>query len=261
MGILNVTPDSFSDGGRFATAGDAVAHAVAMIDAGADLVDVGGESTRPGSESVTEAVETGRVVPVIAEVLRRRPSALISVDTSKARVADAALAAGAALVNDVSAGRDRRTLEVAARRGAGIVLMHMRGEPRTMQRDTAYADVVAEVHEFLAARAAAAVAAGIAPDRVMLDPGIGFGKDAEGNLRLLAALPDLAALGHPVVVGASRKSFIGRVAGEPDPGSRLPGSLAAIAGAARLPRAIVRVHDVAETIQFLTVLGALAGAA
>ena len=261
MGILNVTPDSFSDGGRFPTAGEAVGHALAMIAAGADIVDVGGESTRPGSEGVDDAVEAGRVLPVIAELLRRRPSAVISADTSKARVADAALAAGAALVNDVSAGRDPGMFEAVARRGAGIVLMHMRGAPRTMQRDTAYADVVAEVHEFLASRAAAAVAAGISPEHVMLDPGIGFGKDLEGNLRLLAALPDLAALGHPVVVGASRKSFIAKIAGESDPGFRLAGSLAAIAGATRLARTIVRVHDVAETVQFLAVLGALEGAA
>ncbi len=261
MGILNVTPDSFSDGGRFPTPAEAVEHALAMFAAGADLVDVGGESTRPGSEGVDEAVETARVVPVIAEVLRRRPSALVSVDTSKARVAEAALAAGAALVNDVSAGRDPGMLDVVAARCAGIVLMHMRGAPRTMQRDTAYADVVAEVHEFLAARAGVAVAAGIAPELVMLDPGIGFGKDVEGNLRLLAALPDLAALGHPVVVGASRKSFVGRIAGEDDPGFRLAGSLAAISGTASLPQAIVRVHDVAETVQFLAVLGALEGAA
>jgi len=257
MGVLNLTPDSFSDGGRFASSELAVAHAEAMLDAGADLVDVGGESTAP----VAAPVEADRVIPVIAELLRRRPAATVSVDTSKAEVAEKALAAGARVVNDVGAGRDPAMLATVARHGAAIVLMHMRGEPGSMQRDTAYADVVAEVHAFLAERAAAAAAAGIPPERVLLDPGIGFGKDVEGNLRLLAALPDLAALGHPVVVGASRKSFIGRVAGEPDPGVRLPGSLASLAGTARLPRAIVRVHDVAETVQFLAVLAAVEGAA
>lgn len=261
MGVLNVTPDSFSDGGRFLAPADAVAHALAALDDGADVVDIGGESTRPGSEAVDEASERERVVPVIAEVRRLRPDALLSVDTRKAGVAAAALAAGADLVNDVGAGRDPEMLPVVARSGAGIVLMHMRGEPRSMQRDTAYADVVAEVHEFLAARARAAVAAGVAPGKVLLDPGIGFGKDVEGNLRLLAALPDLAALGHPVVVGASRKSFIGLIAGEDDPGFRLAGSLAAIAGTAGLARAVVRVHDVRATVQFLAVLGAMEGVA
>ena len=261
MGILNVTPDSFSDGGRFSTSGEAVGHALEMIAAGADVVDIGGESTRPGSEGVDEATEAARVIPVIVGVIRRHPNAVLSIDTSKARVAEAALGAGACLVNDVTAGRDPAMLEAVAEHGAGIVLMHMRGEPRTMQRETAYADVVAEVHEFLADRAAAAVTAGIAPDRVMLDPGIGFGKDADGNLRLLSALPDLAALGHPVVVGASRKSFIGKLGNDGGPGSRLAGSLAAITGTARLRRVMVRVHDVAETVQFLTVLGALEGAA
>ena len=261
MGVLNLTPDSFSDGGRFGSCAVAVDHAVAMLEAGADVIDVGGESTRPASAPVAAEVEIERVVPAIADLLRRRPGTPVSVDTSKAEVATRALAAGACMVNDVSAGRDPGMFSAVARHGAAIVLMHMRGEPRTMQRDTAYADVVAEVHSFLAERAAAAVAAGIPPDRVLLDPGIGFGKDVEGNLRLLAALPDLAALGHAVVVGASRKSFIGRIAGEPDPGARLPGSLASLAGTVRVPRVIVRVHDVAETVQFLTVLAALEGAA
>jgi len=261
MGVLNLTPDSFSDGGRFGSCAVAVDHAVAMLEAGADVIDVGGESTRPASAPVAAEVEIERVVPAIADLLRRRPGTPVSVDTSKAEVATRALAAGACIVNDVSAGRDPGMFSAVARHGAAIVLMHMRGEPRTMQRDTAYADVVAEVHSFLAERAAAAAAAGIPPDRVLLDPGIGFGKDVEGNLRLLAALPDLAALGHAVVVGASRKSFIGRIAGEADPGARLPGSLASLAGTVRVPRVIVRVHDVAETVQFLTVLAALEGAA
>ena len=261
MGVVNVTPDSFSDGGRWATPEAAVAHAVALSDAGADVVDIGGESTRPGAEPMLAAAEIERVAPVIAALARERPAAIVSVDTSKPEVAAAALAAGASLVNDVTAARDPRMFGVVARSGAGIVLMHMRGEPATMQLDTAYADVVAEVHEFLAGRAAAAAAAGIPAARTLLDPGIGFGKDAAGNLRLLAALPDLAALGYPVVVGASRKSFIAAVTGSATPSERLAGSLAAVAGTVRLPRVLVRVHDVRETVQFLALLAALEGAA
>ena len=261
MGIVNVTPDSFSDGGRRPTAAAAVAYALALAGEGADILDVGGESTRPGAARVAASEEISRVVPVVAELARRAPGTLVSVDTSKAEVAAAALAAGAGLVNDVTAGGDPRMFAVVAAHGAGIVLMHMRGEPATMQHDTAYADVVAEVHETLARRAAAAAAAGIPGDRILLDPGIGFGKDAGGNLRLLAALPDLAALGHGVVVGASRKSFIAAVAGEAAPLERLPGSLAAIAGTARLPRVVVRAHDVRATVQFLALLAALEGAA
>lgn len=261
MGVLNVTPDSFSGGRRFLTRAEAVAQALEMIEAGADVVDVGGESTRPGSDGVDEATEIERVVPVIEEVTRLRPEIPVSVDTSKPGVAEAALAAGACLVNDVDGGRGQGMLKIVADHHAAIVLMHMRGEPRTMQRDTAYLDVVAEVHRFLADRAAAAMTAGIPADRVMLDPGIGFGKDAAGNLRLLTALPDLAALGHPVVVGASRKSFIGKIVGGAGPDSRLAGSLAAVAGAVRLRRVLVRAHDVAETVQFFAVLAALEGAA
>jgi len=261
MGVVNVTPDSFSDGGRLGSRDEAVHYGLEMIAAGADVVDIGGESTRPGSEPVVEAVETERVLPVITELVRRRPDASVSVDTSKANVAERALGAGARLVNDVSAGGDPRMFEVVARHGAGIVLMHMRGDPRTMQHDTAYADVVAEVHEFLAERAAAAVASGISPQRVLLDPGIGFGKDVNGNLRLLSALPDLAALGYAVVVGSSRKSFIGKLADGVGPDARLPGSLASLAKTVRLSRVMVRVHDVAETVQFLSVLAALESAA
>jgi dihydropteroate synthase len=260
MGILNVTPDSFWDGERYAAPAAALAHAEAMVAAGADVIDVGGESTRPGAEAVPAEVEKRRVTPVLAELAVRLPGVPLSVDTSKPEVAEAALDAGAVLVNDVSAGRDPEMLPLIARRGSAVVLMHMRGEPRTMQHDTRYTDVVGEVHAFLAARAAAARAAGIEPGGILLDPGIGFGKDLDGNLRLLGALGDLAALGYPLVVGASRKSFIGRLTGA-EVGSRLPGSLAAIAGTAALPRVAVRVHDVAETVQFLAVLTALQGAA
>lgn len=260
MGIVNVTPDSFADGGRFVAPGDAVEHAVRLVAEGADVIDVGGESTRPGAAPVTAEVERARVVPIIAALLHRLPRLLVSVDTVKATVAAAALDAGASVVNDVSAGRDPAMLALVAGRGAAIVLMHMRGEPQTMQQDTAYTDVVAEVHEHLRARAAAAVSAGIPPDRVLLDPGIGFGKNATGNLALLRSLGDLAALGHPIVVGASRKSFIGHLTGAAV-SDRLPGSLAALAGTTRLSRVLVRVHDVAATVQYLTVAAALEGAA
>ncbi|MFH1176362.1 MAG: dihydropteroate synthase [Acidobacteriota bacterium] len=256
MGVLNVTPDSFSDGGRFAAPADAIAQGLRLLGEGADLLDVGGESTRPGAAPVDEEVERERVVPVIAALAGRFPGALIAVDTAKAGVARAALAAGATMVNDVSAGGDPEMLELIGEAGAAVVLMHMRGAPRTMQQDTRYTDVVAEVHAFLAERAAAALAAGIPGENIVLDPGIGFGKDVEGNLRLLAALLDLAALGFPVAVGASRKSFIGALSGAPV-GQRLPGSLAALAGTLELDRALVRVHDVAETVQFLTLLAAM----
>ncbi len=260
MGILNITPDSFSDGGRYLDAGAAIAHGARLVAEGADVVDVGGESTRPGATPVSETLEADRVVPVVAELARLHPQVVISVDTGKPAVARAALVAGAALVNDVSAARDPEMLRVVAEHGAAIVLMHMRGEPRTMQVDTRYLDVVAEVHAYLAERAGAALAAGIAREHVLLDPGIGFGKDAAGNARLLAAVADLAALGHPVVVGASRKSFIGALTGAAL-GDRLPGSLAAVAAACTLPGVLLRVHDVAATRQFVTVLGAIRSAA
>ena len=260
MGILNVTPDSFADGGRYPSPEEALARGERLVAEGADIVDVGGESTRPGAAPVSAVVEAARVVDVVAAIVRRFPSTVVSVDTSKAAVARRALDAGATLVNDVTAGGDGEMLPLVASRGAGIVLMHMRGTPRTMQADTSYADVVAEVHAFLAERAGAAVRAGIPADRVFLDPGIGFGKDVAGNLRLLGAVDDLAALGHPVLVGASRKGFIGTLSGAPV-ADRLPGSLAALTRCAACPRAVVRVHDVAETVQFLTVLAAVRGAA
>lgn len=260
MGIVNVTPDSFSDGGRFADPARALAHAEALLAEGADILDVGGESTRPGALPVDVPVETGRVVPVIAALHERRPEALLSVDTSKPEVAAAALAAGALVVNDVTAGSHPDMLPLVVERGAAIVLMHMRGTPATMQADTSYADVVAEVAAWLRTRATAARAAGLPAERIWLDPGIGFGKDVTGNLRLLAHLEDLAALGHPVVLGASRKSFIGRLCGAAVD-DRLPGSLASLVPLAGLPRAVARVHDVAATRQFLTVLRAVEEAA
>jgi dihydropteroate synthase len=258
MAILNVTPDSFSDGGRFLDPETAIAHAEALLDQGADIIDVGGESTRPGASPVDAREEERRVLPVLEALHDRHPGLLLSVDTCKPEVAAAALAAGACIVNDVTA--SPQMLPVAARHGAVLILMHLRGTPRTMQHDTHYSDVVAEVAEVLATRAAQARALGIPEAHIWLDPGIGFGKDPAGNLRLLAHLPDLAALGHPVVVGASRKSFIGALAGAAVD-DRLAGSLAALTPLARLPRAVARVHDVAATVQFLRVQSAIGEAA
>jgi dihydropteroate synthase len=252
MGILNCTPDSFADGGRSFAFDDAIRHAEGLIEGGADIIDVGGESTRPGADPVGATEELRRVVPVIAEIHRRWPNAVLSVDTSKVAVAEASLGAGADLVNDVTAASAPGMLDLVARSDAGIVLMHMRGEPRTMQTDTTYENVVAEVHEHLRARAASAVEAGIPVRRVWLDPGIGFGKDDAGNLALLAGLPDLAATGHPVVVGPSSKSFIGRLTGAGIE-DRLPGTLASLAPAVGIERAVVRVHDPGAAVQYLEI--------
>jgi dihydropteroate synthase len=260
MGIVNVTPDSFSDGGRFLEPERAVEQGLRLLGEGADIVDVGGESTRPGAAAVPAETEAERVVPVIAALARRTPPPLLSVDTTKAAVARAALDAGAGIVNDVSAGADPGMLPLVAASGAAVVLMHRRGTPTTMQLDTTYDDVVADVRGYLETRAAAARGAGIDPGRVLLDPGIGFGKDAAGNLRLLRALPALARLGHGLVVGTSRKSFIGALTGAPSD-ERLPGSLAVLADVSSLPQLVVRVHDVAATVQFLTLLAAVRGAA
>ena len=246
MGIVNVTPDSFFDGGLHASSAAALAHARQLVAEGADVIDVGGESTRPGSLPVDAATERARVVPVIA-ALRAETDLPISVDTTKAEVAAAALAVGADMVNDVSAGRfDDAMLSLVAERGAAIVLMHMQGVPATMQDAPTYGDVVAEVAAFLAARAAAARAAGIAAERIWIDPGIGFGKRREHNLALLAGLERLVGLGYPVVVGASRKGFLGSRSGEPV-GERLAPSLAAAVLAAAAGDRAVRVHDVAPT--------------
>lgn len=260
MGIVNVTPDSFFDGGHLPNVAAAVDYGLRLRDEGADILDVGGESSRPGADAVPVEVELERVVPVLHELRRRDAGVLLSVDTCKPEVAAAALAAGADLVNDISAGAAPAMLEVIGTANAGVVLMHMRGTPRTMQHDTRYTEVVAEVHAYLAERAERAITAGVAPQRVLLDPGIGFGKDVEGNVRLLAAAGDLAALGYPIVVGASRKSFIGALTGA-GVADRLPGSLAALVAVAAVERVIVRVHDVAATVQFLVTVAALRGAA
>jgi len=252
MAILNCTPDSFFDGGRYVNTEAALRHAETLLDGGADILDVGGESTRPGAEQVATGEEIERVVPVILEVRRRRADSVISVDTSKRKVAEAALDAGADFVNDVSAASDDGILQLVAEYGAGIALMHRRGDPTTMQTDTSYDDVVAEVYDYLRDRAALALRAGIPKHLVWLDPGVGFGKDVEGNLKILAALPDLAKLGHPVLVGPSRKSFVGHLTGAPV-NDRLPGSLAALIPALGIERAVVRVHDPAAVVQFLEV--------
>jgi dihydropteroate synthase len=256
MGILNRTPDSFADGGECVRFEDAMVRAEELLEGGAVIIDVGGESTRPGAKPVDAAEESTRVIPVISEIRRRWPETLVSVDTSKVEVASAAMDAGADLVNDVTAASEPGMLELIAGREAGVVLMHMRGEPHNMQFDTTYSDVVAEVHEFLRRRAEAAVAAGIHPQRVWLDPGIGFGKDDAGNMALLASLSDLAAVGHPVLVGPSNKSFIGRLTGAPV-GARLPGTLGALVSAVGIPRVVVRVHDAAAAVQFLEIAARL----
>ncbi len=245
MGVLNVTPDSFSDGGRFLDPEAAVARGRAMVDEGADLLDVGGESSRPGAVPVDPAEEEARVVPVI-RALRAGSGVPISVDTRRASVARAALEAGADIVNDISALGDRAMAAVVRASGAGLVLMHMRGEPATMQAAPAYEDVVTEVAAFLSRRLEAAGAAGIPPGAVVLDPGIGFGKTLDHNLALLAGLGRIAAAGRPVMVGVSRKSVVGLLTGR-GVGDRLAGSLALAAYLALRGAAILRVHDVKET--------------
>ncbi len=259
MGILNCTPDSFSDGGRFLDPAAAVDHARRMIEEGADLIDVGGESTRPGAHPVPAEEEIRRVVPVLRKLRERFPHLVLSVDTSKAAVAALALDAGADIVNDVTAARDPQMLSTVVQAGAAIILMHMRGEPRTMQKDTSYTDVVAEVHAFLRERAAAAGEAGIPRTQIWLDPGIGFGKDDAGNLALLASVEDLGAIGYPVVIGPSRKSFIGRLTGAVLE-DRLAGTLAALHPALSAPRAVVRVHDPGPARQYLEIAAAIRGA-
>jgi len=265
MGVVNVTPDSFSDGGLHFDRTAAVERALELFAEGAAIVDVGGESTRPASYGAAEPVspeeEKARVLPVI-EGIRRRTDAPLSVDTRKADVARGALAAGADAVNDVSALRhDPAMAGAVAEAGAGAILMHMKGDdPRTMQDDTTYRHPVADVAERLAAAATAALEAGVAPDRIAIDPGLGFGKSADGNLVLLRHLSAFRTLGFPLAVGASRKGFVRRYSGvEPDSSSadRLPGSLAAAAAAARAGAAILRVHDVADTVRYLRMARAI----
>jgi dihydropteroate synthase len=264
MGIVNVTPDSFSDGGRFLDPHAAIAHGLALVEDGADLLDVGGESTRPGADPVDDAEEHRRVLPVV-EALAARAGVPISVDTTKASVADAALRAGARVVNDVSGGRfDPEVLDVVADHGAGYVVMHMRGEPRTMQDAPRYDDVVREVGDFLAARADVTRAAGIAPLALALDPGIGFGKTTAHNVELLAHLDVLVArLDAPIVVGASRKRFLGALVGSSGAEAidgRDDGTLATTVWAVGLGARVVRVHDVRSTTRAVALYDVMARA-
>jgi dihydropteroate synthase len=251
MGILNVTPDSFSDGGVDATTAAAIARGLRLADDGADIVDVGGESTRPGATPLGETEELERVLPVVAALAAA--GAVVSVDTMKPAVARAALTAGAEIINDVGGLRDADMRSVVAEFGCGVVIMHMRGNPLTMQSDTSYDDVVAEVAAYLETQCAAAVAAGIGPDRVCIDPGIGFGKSPAQNLAILDRLEEFFSLGYPVLIGASRKGFLGgilaaagreTVAAEREPATGATTAAGIIAGAA-----VIRVHDVASALQ------------
>jgi dihydropteroate synthase len=256
MGVLNVTPDSFSDGGEYAASDAAIEHGLRLAAEGADLIDVGGESTRPGSPPVALEEELRRVLPVVRE-LARRANVPISIDTTKAEVARRAVDAGAEVVNDVSGfQRDSELAKVVAQSGAAVCLMHMRGTPADMQQRATYSDVLGEVHDELSQALARALQAGVAEDRIALDPGLGFAKAAEQNLLLLRRLGELTQLGRPLLVGASRKSFLGKLSGKPAP-ERVVGSLAAAVVAAQRGASIVRAHDVAATREALSVVDAV----
>lgn len=252
MGVLNVTPDSFSDGGQFASREKAVRQALQLEQAGAAIIDVGGESTRPGAHPVGLQQELDRVIPVI-EGIRARSECSISVDTSKSKVMVEAIRAGANMVNDVTALNGEDAVAVVAAHQVPVVLMHMQGRPRSMQQAPEYGDVVREISDFLLERVRVCVAAGIKPDRILLDPGFGFGKTLAHNVALLGCLPQIVELGHPVLAGLSRKSMLGQITGRDDPKQRVPASVAAALLAVQAGAAIVRVHDVAETIDAIKV--------
>lgn len=256
MGILNVTPDSFSDGGRFFSVEAAVEHGLRMIAEGADILDVGGESTRPGAQPVAVEEEMGRVLPVI-ERLRSESHVLLSIDTMKPEVARAALAAGADILNDVTGLRDPRMVQVAAECDAGVIVMHMQGEPRTMQAAPRYVDVVAEVQSFFAERLRALSDAGVALQRIALDPGFGFGKTLEHNLALLRALPQLRVESRPLVVGVSRKSMLARLIEDNDLSKRLWPTVAMTAWMREAGAEVVRVHDVKTNVEAMRMIEAL----
>ena len=257
MGVLNITPDSFSDGGAYLDPGIAIAAGAAMAEAGADIIDVGGESTRPGSYQTDPEMERARILPVIHELAQR--GLCVSVDTRHAATMSAALDAGAAIVNDVTGlSFDPESIRVVAKHDCPVVLMHTRGTPATMNAHAVYNDVAAEVAAELAARVAAAEAAGIARARIAIDPGIGFAKLAPHSVSLLGRLRELTVLGFPIVVGVSRKSFLGRIGGEREPRRRAPASLAAGLFALNHGAHILRVHDVAETVQAIRVWRVLA---
>jgi dihydropteroate synthase len=259
MGVLNVTPDSFSDGGRFLDHERAVEHGLRMVEEGADLLDVGGESTRPGSDAVSVDEEVSRVLPVVKRLVAE-VDVPISIDTRKAQVAVAALDAGATIVNDVSAGRDPGMFPVARDAGAGLVLMHMLGEPKTMQDEPRYEDVVTEVRQYLADRIEAAEAAGIDRNRISADPGLGFGKTSRHSLALMRSIDAFLDLGVPIVVGPSRKSFIGAVLGNAPVDQRLEGTAGAVAWMAGRGAHIVRVHDVGTMVKVLAAVDAIRSA-
>jgi dihydropteroate synthase len=258
VGILNVTPDSFSDGGDFLDPEAAAEHAATMLDEGADMLDIGGESTRPGSDPVSQEEEIQRVVPVLERILSVRPGAVISVDTYRSGTATAALEAGASLVNDVTALRgDPRMASVVEEAKCPVILMHMQGEPKTMQKEPHYQDVVREVRDFLAERAEYAVAAGVRPENVILDPGIGFGKNLEHNLALLHNLDAVVDLGLPVLIGASRKRFIEGITGVQEARDRVPGTVATTVLAYERGATFFRVHDVRANREALAVAEAV----
>lgn len=256
MGVVNVTPDSFSDGGHFFNVESAVAHAHQLVEEGAHLLDLGAESSRPGSNSVSVSEELGRLLPVL-QAVGGRIAIPISIDTTKPEVADAALRMGASMINDITGGTDPRMLEVVSRHGASLVIMHMRGNPRTMQDDTAYRDVVAEVSEFLQERVADARRAGI--EDILIDPGIGFGKDSLQNLELLRRLGEFRQLGCAILVGPSRKRFLGKITGCREAAVRLPESIGAVCAAAMNGANYVRVHDVAQCHRALAIVDAIRG--
>jgi dihydropteroate synthase len=264
MGVVNVTPDSFSDGGQFLDADAAVRHGRELIAQGAGILDIGGESTRPGSQPVCVEEELSRVVPVVGGLTGASEDVQISIDTSKVAVAAAALSAGASLVNDITALRgDPEMAALIASSGSDCCLMHMQGDPQTMQREPHYEDVLDDVKAFLEERLAFAVGAGIAEERIMLDPGIGFGKTVTQNLRLLAGVPQLCSIGRPLVIGTSRKSFIGRILADAranqttiDVGERLAGGLATCVMAYERGASVFRVHDVAAVADALTIAAA-----
>jgi dihydropteroate synthase len=256
VGILNATPDSFSDGGRFFGPVYAGRHALQMVADGADIIDVGGESTRPGSDPVPADEEIRRVLPVISRVAEEAPGVAISIDTRKAEVAAAALEVGATIVNDVSAGADPGMFDLVREREAAIVLMHMKGEPKTMQEAPTYEDVVGEVREFLRERVEAAAFAGIDPERIAVDPGIGFGKDLDHNLELIRRVDALLDLGRPVLVGPSRKRFIGAILDLPED-QRAEGTVGAVCWMVARGIHAVRVHDVREVVRAVRVVDAI----
>jgi dihydropteroate synthase len=259
MGVLNVTPDSFSDGGRFSTPEAALARAEQIAAEGADLIDIGGESTRPGAQPVAPEEQIRRITPILKAAAHKLPI-LFSIDTTSSEVAQAALDAGASIVNDITAARaDSAMLPLVAQRQVPIILMHMQGTPATMQLAPSYSDVVQEVCAFLKERAEAAQSAGIDPANILLDPGIGFGKSLDHNLTLLRRQTELLTLNRPIVIGTSRKKFIGAITNTPEPADRLHGTLATTAWSIANGAAIIRVHDVEPNVQAVRMIGAIVG--